>query len=155
MIKQLDQTSRRERQHLYRLVYESQRYQRVELDQTEPNDEAFAKLVRNIIRYNLKDPKLTYYLFWQNKEIVGCILLRRLADNLTGHIDDLSVDPRFRRNGVGRELLKFGDQWAKERGLKKLKLSTQQTNAAALGAYRSAGFHEIPSEYIDLEKELS
>jgi ribosomal protein S18 acetylase RimI-like enzyme len=155
MIKLLDPTNRRERRQLYKLVHESQRYQRVTLDGVERDDEAFAKLVHNIIRNNLRDPKLAYYLNWRDNRAVGHILLRELADGATVYIDDLGVDSAARRQGVAGELLDFAEQWARDRSFPKLKLSTQRDNEAARAAYETAGFHEVPSQYIDLEKALS
>ncbi|HSX01556.1 MAG TPA: GNAT family N-acetyltransferase [Candidatus Saccharimonas sp.] len=154
LIKPFDPTDRAARRQLGRLVFESQRYQRVTLDHIDTDTPQFAKTVQKIVRYNLADPHVQYYLYWQGARAIGHILLRQLPDTHEAHIDDLGVDPAVRRQGVARALLQFADDWAREHGCTTLKLSTQRANVAALAAYQAAGYSEQPSQYIDLAKQI-
>ena len=54
-------------------------------------------------------------------------------------IDDLRVDVRMRRQGVGRALMDACRAWAKGRGLRGVTLETQDTNPAACQFYESCG----------------
>jgi putative acetyltransferase len=52
------------------------------------------------------------------------------------------VDRAWRGRGVGSALLAAAARWARERGLHKLCLEVFAHNAAALAAYRKAGYRE-------------
>lgn len=152
MIRPLDLTSRRERRQVLHLVYQSQHAQHVELEQRDSPEES-RRTARAVWRLNLRDPHMRYYVAKVAGRIAGYILLRELPGGV-GFVDDLSVDPAFRHQGIGRQLVEFGFNWARDHGLKVMKLTTQRTNAAAAATYRAAGFREVPSEYIDFEKRL-
>jgi ribosomal protein S18 acetylase RimI-like enzyme len=55
-------------------------------------------------------------------------------------VTDLSVTPSFRRRGVGRELLKAAEQFARSRGAAELRIAVLDGNRAAHDLYESAGF---------------
>ncbi len=55
-------------------------------------------------------------------------------------IEDIAVNPPFRRQGVGRRLMACAIGWARERGLPGVMLETQNINVAACRLYASCGF---------------
>ena len=55
-------------------------------------------------------------------------------------LNDLFVDPRVRRGGVGRRLLERAREWAVETDTKGLTLATAVTNRAAQSLYESCGW---------------
>jgi len=59
------------------------------------------------------------------------------------HIDALVVDPRFRRRGLGRQLLRAADTWARQRGAQELLLTLWAGNEAAEAFYRAIGFAPV------------
>jgi len=60
---------------------------------------------------------------------------------LSGYIDDLFVEPSWRRQGVARALLKALFQACRERNCRSVLVETGSANAAALGLYGQFGLH--------------
>jgi GNAT superfamily N-acetyltransferase len=68
-----------------------------------------------------------------------------------GLIADLLVRKAYRGTGLGRELIAAAESFAKEHGVRWLRISVMAQNAAARKLYASTGFSEI---YVELEKDL-
>ncbi len=62
------------------------------------------------------------------------------------NIHDIAVDPRFRGQGLGRELLAAATAHARELGYCKVTLEVRADNALAQRAYRAAGFQSTEPE---------
>lgn len=62
------------------------------------------------------------------------------------YLDELAVEAGARRQGVGTELLRFGRQFAFNRGLQKYTLHVAEDNEVAKEVYRRAGFELIRRE---------
>lgn len=94
-----------------------------------------------------------------NDEIAGyvTILNRVQSDDLDdgnlefGLIADLLVRKAFRGTGLGRDLMAAAESYAREHGVRWLRISVMAQNAAARKLYVSTGFSEI---YVELEKDL-
>jgi ribosomal protein S18 acetylase RimI-like enzyme len=56
------------------------------------------------------------------------------------YIDDVAVDTKFRRQGVGRALIERAIEWARSKGFPGLMLETQNNNIAACKLYKACGF---------------
>ena len=69
-----------------------------------------------------------------------------------GLIADLLVRRDYRGTGLGRQLMAAAESFAREHGVRWLRVSVMAQNAAARKLYASTGFAEI---YVELEKELS
>jgi streptothricin acetyltransferase len=61
--------------------------------------------------------------------------------NRMAWIDDIAVDARHRRAGVGRTLIDRAVAWAVERGSPAVRAETQHNNVPACKLYESCGFH--------------
>jgi GNAT superfamily N-acetyltransferase len=57
-------------------------------------------------------------------------------------LNDLFVNPRVRRGGVGRRLLERAREWAVETSAKRLTLATAVDNIAAQALYESCGWRQ-------------
>jgi ribosomal protein S18 acetylase RimI-like enzyme len=76
----------------------------------------------------------------QDRDLVaGQVLLRRNWNHY-GYVQDIAVDVRFRRRGIGRMLLSQGIEWARSKHLPGMMLKTQDNNVAACRFYESLGF---------------
>ena len=71
--------------------------------------------------------------------IVGFMLARRWADEGTGYIDVLAVDPDRQGQGIGRALLHRAFSGFAAAGLREAQLSVSSVNPRALRLYESAG----------------
>jgi streptothricin acetyltransferase len=81
----------------------------------------------------------TIFLAFFDRELAGQILLR-INWNRFAYVEDIAVDSRFRRRGVGRLLLEFAICWARERGGPGIILETQNNNVGACQLYEKMGF---------------
>lgn len=77
---------------------------------------------------------------------LGFIHLNTVADYYsdtdTGHIADLVVDAAAAGRGVGTALVRFAEDWARQRGFTMLTLSVFPENQRARALYRRLGFRE-------------
>jgi len=73
--------------------------------------------------------------------VVGFAAFRRVADEAELH--NLSVIPEFRRQGVGRALLRDGIRRLQELGTRRLFLEVRAGNHIALGLYSASGFRSV------------
>ena len=51
------------------------------------------------------------------------------------------VDPRLRRSGLGRRMLRHAEDVVRRDGLARIVLSTSELQPAALALYRATGYH--------------
>lgn len=58
------------------------------------------------------------------------------------YVDEVSVHEKYRRQGIGKRLLRTIMERARERGCESVWLATEGDNAAALALYRSMGAGE-------------
>jgi uncharacterized damage-inducible protein DinB/GNAT superfamily N-acetyltransferase len=61
----------------------------------------------------------------------------------TAHCQQLAVDPRWQRRGIGRGLLAACEQWARDCGYRRLALDTAEPATALRALYRRLGYSEI------------
>ena len=75
-------------------------------------------------------------------EPVGCAGLRALEPGI-GEIKRMWVAPAARSRGIGRRFLGELEQLGRRRGMRALRLDTNESLAEALRLYRSCGYREI------------
>ena len=85
------------------------------------------------------DPDKTILLAYVDGQIAGQIILRRNWNNYA-YIEDIAVDLKSRRSGVGKELISWAEQWAREKELAGIMLETQNNNVGACKFYERCGF---------------
>jgi ribosomal protein S18 acetylase RimI-like enzyme len=85
------------------------------------------------------NPEKTAYLAYVDGQVAGQIVLRRNW-NRFAWIEDIRVDIKFRRSGIGRELLAHGEIWARQKGFPGIMLETQDSNVGACRFYERYGF---------------
>jgi ribosomal protein S18 acetylase RimI-like enzyme len=84
-------------------------------------------------------PEKTAFLAYVDGQVVGQLLLRR-SWNKFAWIEDIRVDVKFRRRGIGEALLARGETWARQNGFPGIMLETQDSNVGACRFYESYGF---------------
>jgi ribosomal protein S18 acetylase RimI-like enzyme len=85
------------------------------------------------------NPDKVIYLAYVDENLAGQIILWENWNGY-GYINDIAVDARYRRLGIGRQLIARAVEWARARGLPGLMLETQDINVAACRFYASCGF---------------
>jgi len=71
-------------------------------------------------------------------QLAGMVTVSRSGDE--GSIGLFAVDARWRRRGVGNQLLRAAAAWCAERNCTRLSVVTQGANAGACRAYERAGY---------------
>ena len=88
----------------------------------------------------IANPDRVIYLAYQEDQIAGQVRLSRYW-NRYAYIEDIVVDPPFRRQGVGRALIEQAIAWAKASGCPGIMLETQNINTAACRLYARCGLY--------------
>ena len=70
-----------------------------------------------------------------------------------GYLEGWFVDPEFRNQGVGRELVRQAENWAREHGCTEMASDAELGNAMSLAAHVNLGYKET-SRLVHLRKEL-
>ena len=78
----------------------------------------------------------------EDGHVVGRLSISRDQHPASRHVADLGlmVDARYRRQGIGRALLKASVEWARAAGIRKLELHVFPWNAGAIALYEDFGF---------------
>lgn len=93
------------------------------------------------------DPAYALYLVAESgpdgrRSVSGWLELHRMQPRRLCHVAvlTLAVAPAWRRQGLGRGLLRRSYAWAREVGAGKISLSVRAGNAVAIALYESEGF---------------
>ena len=87
------------------------------------------------------------------KEVAGCVALRKLSDN-TCEMKRLYVKPKFRGLKIGRNLANAVIAQAQKIGYRHMRIHTVTVFEQANGLYKSLGFNEIdPYEYTPRKED--
>jgi len=86
----------------------------------------------------LDNPDRAIFLAYMDGQIAGQIRVGRFW-NRYAYIEDIVVDPPFRKQGVGRALLERAMAWAKAGEYPGIMLETQNNNVAACRLYERMG----------------
>lgn len=66
------------------------------------------------------------------------------ADELpVAYIEAIYVEPHFQQKGIGGQLVKMAESWAKSKGLKQLASDTHASNYAGVDFHKRTGFSQI------------
>jgi ribosomal protein S18 acetylase RimI-like enzyme len=87
----------------------------------------------------LDDPDKTIFFAYLDGQLAGQIILRQNWNNFA-YIEDITVDVKFRRQGIGKILISQAIDWAKRKKLPGLMLETQNNNLNACRFYERLGF---------------
>ncbi len=86
----------------------------------------------------IANPEKVIYLAYLDDQLAGQIRIGRWW-NRYAYIEDIVVDPPFRKQRVGRALMEQAIDWAKARGFPGIMLETQNINVAGCRLYESCG----------------
>lgn len=88
----------------------------------------------------------------KNGVVVGYVIARTIGRK--GHIIAIAVEPKYRRQGIGRALMKSATHVLKSHGAQELFLEVRASNKDAIEFYEKLGFRRaqvIPKYYADGE----
>jgi len=97
---------------------------------------------------DLDDPAGAYAALWivvEGDEVVGSVALRDLGD-ATVLLKRMYLRPAARGRGTGKHLLSVALGWAREHGVRSVRLDTSERMVAAQRLYEAHGFRRVPGE---------
>lgn len=102
-------------------------------------------VIRRALGKFLADPSLgRAWIFFSENNAVGYIVLTfGYSFEFQGRdafIDDLYVEPQFRRQGIGRRAMQFAAEHAVDLGVNAIHLEVDDGNSAAEELYRRVGY---------------
>lgn len=99
----------------------------------------------------LADPNKTLFVALNESAIAGLILLVESFSQDDPiyrprhylYVDELAVQPQYRRQGIGRRLMDSAEELAADRNIPTIELNVWQANTQALTFYERLGYHTI------------
>ena len=70
-----------------------------------------------------------------------------------GYLEGWYVEPEFRKMGIGRELVRQAEAWAREKGCTEMASDAEIGNEGSLAAHLNLGYSET-SRLVHLRKDL-
>jgi ribosomal protein S18 acetylase RimI-like enzyme len=103
--------------------------------------------IRKDLSRHLDEQPANSYVFVaenQDRERIGFIHLQKTQDYFNGrsncHISDLAVVPRYEGQGVGKALIGYAEDWAREHQCQLVTLAVFPGNERARALYEAAGY---------------
>lgn len=110
----------------------------------------FSHLTRTVEQYLSQETPLWWVDFLEAEQVnsstnpVACLWIGNAIDQLHGNrhavIFLLYVVPKNRRQGIGKALMRYAEDWATKRGDSQIGLQVFQSNTAALNLYNQLGY---------------
>lgn len=94
----------------------------------------------NALSAELKNPD-SHFLVAEADGLAGYIGVQEICGE--AYITNIAVFPSFRKNGIGRVLLRAASDGAKSRGCEFITLEVRISNAPAVSLYESEGFEHV------------
>ncbi|MBI1277960.1 MAG: GNAT family N-acetyltransferase [Anaerolineaceae bacterium] len=83
----------------------------------------------------------------QTGELAGLVIIYPVNDAL--YVDTIGVNPAYQEHGLGRRLLTFAEEKAREAGLNKMTLVTNALQLSNQEYYRKNGYAETHRETLE------
>jgi ribosomal protein S18 acetylase RimI-like enzyme len=80
------------------------------------------------------------WVICEKNDLLGLIVLLPKSDRLL--LDNVAVDPKFQRKGIGRVLIKFAENEAKQGGYNEIRLYTHLEMRENISMYARLGYEQ-------------
>jgi ribosomal protein S18 acetylase RimI-like enzyme len=87
------------------------------------------------------------YVLASGAELAGALVIEDQDQAL--FTENIAIAPIFQGQGLGRRLMAFAEQYGRERGLRELRLYTNEVMIENLAFYRRLGFEEVERRVDD------
>lgn len=109
-------------------------YNAAELDAWAPKNMDMKKFSSSLFRSH-------NWVMVHNREIVGFVNVEK-----DGYVNRLFTHPDYVRKGIGSALLKTAENWAKKRGLRRMRLAASKTGYEF---YKKMGYNIVDVEIVE------
>ena len=131
---------------------------------------------KNIFQWNEKYPsrdiflsdieKKNLFIFKNNSGIIGCIALSHekdieyndvkwlTKDDKNLYVHRLAVDPKFQKKGIGKLLMDFAEDYARDNKFKSVRLDTFSKNERNNRFYKSRKYTQLDDVYFPNQSEF-
>jgi aminoglycoside 6'-N-acetyltransferase I len=82
-----------------------------------------------------------------NSEVEGC------RTNQIGYLEGWYVDQEWREKGIGKNLIKEAEKWAKQRGISEMASNTTSDYPLSSAVHQRLGY-KVVKQYIHFRKEI-
>ena len=106
------------------------------------------------------DSQLILVAELENGEVVGFLeasirpFVEDCRTDAVGYLEGWYVEPQYRNSGIGRQLVKAAEAWARRRGCTEMASDAEIGNDVSLSAHIALGYTET-SRLVHLRKELA
>lgn len=94
------------------------------------------------LRDEMREKPDALFLMWvehPNLDPIGCVCLEPV-DSETWYLGSLAIDPQVQNGGRGKKLLHTAEEWIKERGGKKVRMSVVNVRDTLISWYERRGY---------------
>lgn len=118
-----------------------------------PECDFFDKMFRAHLLRQLRLKPDTVKVIEADGKVAGYIWFRIIGSSVGtyGRIEHIFVDQGFRKQGIGKRLMKAAEDHFRSKGMKKVKLTVTSENKAAVSLYERIGYET--KRYV-MEKDL-
>ena len=131
---------------------------------------------KNIFQWNEKYPsrdifladieKKNLFIFKNDSGVIGCVALSYekdieyndikwlTKDDENLYVHRLAVDPKFQQQGIGRLLMDFAEDYARDKKLKSVRLDTFSKNDRNNRFYKSRKYIQLDDVYFPNQSEF-
>jgi GNAT superfamily N-acetyltransferase len=102
------------------------------------------RTTEDVLRADLLAKPQASLLKWEDPEggpLVGCVWIEPLDDDVW-YLGSLATDPTRQNSGLGRTLLMGAEQWAAERGCKRIRMHVVNVRNALIAWYVRRGYRK-------------
>ena len=99
--------------------------------------------------FHSKNPRGFLVVVWNGMvlgyivaEVLACRKLRSVQPKKRGHLLNIAVDPKFRRQGIGKTLVETIIEYLRQENIENLVLEVRSSNFTAISFYKTMGFKE-------------
>ena len=100
------------------------------------------RTTETLLRADLKARPSASLLKWKDEpaeRIVGCVWLEPIAYD-TWYLGSLAIDPENQNGGLGRAMLAAAEDWVRERGAKRMRMTVINVREALIAWYVRRGY---------------
>ena len=98
----------------------------------------------------LRSDNETCFLIKNDHQYIGFIQMALRLEHIegattspVGYVEGIYIEPDFQEQGLGRQLMKVGEQWAKSKGCTQIGSDVELTNPSSILFHKKVGFQEV------------